>query len=62
MVKIQIHLCFKIIKVKMQDVLLMVHKMNLQFGLLEMEVHIVIFKTKIAQIQELRMFHHLELL
>ena len=52
MVKIQIHLCFKIIQVKMQDVLLMVDQMNLQFGLLEMVTHYVIFKTKMHQVQD----------
>jgi len=52
MVKIQIHLCFKIIKVKMLDVQQMVHKMNSQFGLLVMVEHYVIFKMKMLQIQD----------
>lgn len=52
MVKIQIHLCFKIILVKMQDVLLMVDQMNLQFGQLEMEIRYAIFKMKIQAVQD----------
>ena len=52
MVKIQIHLCFKIIKVKMLDVQQMVHKMNSQFGQLVMVEHYVIFKMKMLQIQD----------
>lgn len=40
----------------------MEHLMILQFGLLEMVDHFVIFKMKIPQMLEMRMFHHLELL
>ena len=52
MVKIQIHLCFKIIKVKMQDVQQMDHKMNSLFGQLVMVEQYVIFKMKMHQIQD----------
>jgi hypothetical protein len=60
MVKIQIHLCFKIIKVKMQDVQQMVHKMNLRYGLLEMVVHYVIFKMKMPQTRDNVIFQVVE--